>query len=1399
MRASFGGSRGGSETGTRATRVWLLSLLALSLAPAFAQDSYWYAGGRRYPLPVSDTYLAVQTRTRAAAEQLARGVGLRAGLSARDSDVTVQRPVALLAAPTVGGGTSALRQAAVANPEVVRVLPVYGRGRYALIATEEILVGFRGPLSAASQADFSDRYQVDFIGPMPRAVDHGWVIRVRDQDRQVTLEVANRIYEDGEVAFCHPNFMPTYELRQTPRLIPNDPLFSFQWHLNATGQLGTLPDADVNAPAAWDLELGSPNIVVAVIDSGVDTAHPDFAAPGKIVNSFDVIDNDTNPYPDGLDAHGTACAGVIGAVANNNRGLSGVAPGVGIMGIRMLDFGYTLLDEAEAIDYAANNGADVISNSWGPADGLGIPQPLPDSTRVAIDFAADSGRGGLGCVIFWAAGNGDESADLDGYASYDKVISVAASTDQDLRSFYSDFGTTVDICAPSNGGINGIATTDISGPDGYSSGDYTNQFGGTSSAAPLAAGVAALVLSVDPSLDRVAVQQLLQDTARKIDTAGGGYDVNGHSDLYGFGKVDAEGAVIAASGGLGTQVTLEVQTMNLNSPNFPGVQPTTTDTAIVVSYVNGRGNPSTVEVFDGTPVTVGCQPGSTVSYAAVDKVSAASTGGAGQRWMTAAPVSAVISDQPVSLIGTYYHQLRRNFRAQVQAGARDIDAAHAVPITLSHLGQPLAETITSTTKRLYGDTGSLYTVAAEASNNGTEERWLGEDTRTANETPGVPDGNPDTVTGRISQQQPEVAPKFFHQVMVRVALNGTNSSSVVSTTRRRLLGRDALVSNLFGQFQRFCDNQSPIAFSASSTGSPVLQASGPREFTVAPGLDETISYVIQPQVATSTVRVFDRNVLARTEVASTTAPANNRTPVEVVVTIRDSAGSPVTGILPERVSLFPDPLDGVTVTDPASATDSTGRLIFQVTASMPLDVTFTATLDGQLINSAASAAYLQVLTVPLALPGTYLVSFPITPADSHRAILDFNTTPSPPQMARLIDGTSQYEFFRADGVSTSFNIVPGRGFFLRTQTSGAAELTGPRAVGPTFDLPMGPRGFHQLGNPQATDRMIWRLADFEVFQNGVSVGLLSNSSTWQFVDPFVWSFNGTEYELVVDPVFPGTDGLRSQVGVFEGFFWRSLQDGVTVVYTPDSGRSRSAEAPLSPANFGVSLTAATADGKSTVVVGAQRQAVRASAAPESPLEEGDAVRVELLGADGGRSAADYVGTAVVGPTTWRLQVTSRAAGEPVTLSWPHLSRQLPAGYRARLVDPTNGKSLLLNTHSSYVFTSNGQPREFELTVLPRSTAPLSVVQFQPAASRGRSVSFEATVSGEAELFLRVTSLAGRLVAETSPVTTAGTAMLAWDGRDSSGRPVPRGTYQVTLIARNADGETVRAQRTLTVH
>jgi subtilisin family serine protease len=222
--------------------------------------------------------------------------------------------------------------------------------------------------------------------------------------------------------------------------------------------------------------------------------------------------------------------------------------------------------EAEAFAWAADHGADVISCSWGPEDG--DPEDpddamheqvvaLPDSTRLAMAYAVTNGRGGKGCVICFAAGNGNESVDNDGYAGSQDVIAVAACNDRGRRSFYSDFGDAVWCSFPSNDFgppeplTPGIWTTDRSGDAGYTphfsggdaSGNYTDSFGGTSSACPGVAGVVALMLSRHPNLTWKEVKDRLKKACVKVDKAHGGYDGDGHSPKYGHGRVDALKAV----------------------------------------------------------------------------------------------------------------------------------------------------------------------------------------------------------------------------------------------------------------------------------------------------------------------------------------------------------------------------------------------------------------------------------------------------------------------------------------------------------------------------------------------------------------------------------------------------------------------------------------------------------------------------------------------------------------------------------------------------------------------------------------------------------------------------------------------------------------------------------------
>ena len=319
-------------------------------------------------------------------------------------------------------------------------------------------------------------------------------------------------------------------------------------------------NANVKADLAHQLSLGE-NIIIAVIDDGFDIDHPEFNLPGKVVHSRDVTTNSNDPRPkNAYNNHGTACAGVATAAGIN---ASGVAPKAVFMPVR-LSSNLGSIAESTAFKWAADHGADIISCSWGPEDGYWADpsDPLhttqvdiPDSTRLAMDYAISHGRNGKGCIITFAAGNGNEDIKFDGYASYNKVLAVGACNDTGKRSIYSDYGSSVWCSFPSSDFgyspfnhpeplTSGIYTTDRLGTAGYNAnGDYTDDFGGTSSACPGVAGTVALLLSVNPELTWQQVKEIIRETSEKIDTANGQYDAQGHSKFYGFGRVDAEKAV----------------------------------------------------------------------------------------------------------------------------------------------------------------------------------------------------------------------------------------------------------------------------------------------------------------------------------------------------------------------------------------------------------------------------------------------------------------------------------------------------------------------------------------------------------------------------------------------------------------------------------------------------------------------------------------------------------------------------------------------------------------------------------------------------------------------------------------------------------------------------------------
>lgn len=322
---------------------------------------------------------------------------------------------------------------------------------------------------------------------------------------------------DPNVLYVEPNYLvvPTVPPSPSPELIPNDPQFGALWNLDNTGQTGGTPDADIDAPEAWDLSTGDPNWVVAVLDTGVDYTHPDLAAnmwrnepecAGSVgvdddgngfvddCHGIDTFDDDADPMD--LSGHGTHVTGILGAVGQNALGVVGVAFRVQIMACRFLGpEGGTIADAIACLDYVLlmkQRGVNVIAtnNSWG---GGGFSQALKDAIAAQMN---------AGLLFVAAAGNAGSNNDFFPFypASFflPNLLAVAATDDRDAMAGFSQFGAhSVHLGAP---GVNIWST--------LPGGDWA-ALSGTSMATPHVTGLAVLLKAQDPSRDWRALKNLI--------------------------------------------------------------------------------------------------------------------------------------------------------------------------------------------------------------------------------------------------------------------------------------------------------------------------------------------------------------------------------------------------------------------------------------------------------------------------------------------------------------------------------------------------------------------------------------------------------------------------------------------------------------------------------------------------------------------------------------------------------------------------------------------------------------------------------------------------------------------------------------------------------------------------
>ncbi len=415
---------------------------------------------------------------------------------------------------------------------VVQVCPTYLVGGKKLSLTNNFYVQLRDAEDKQKLFDMAKQYSIQVLG-YNEFMPLWFTLSCTRLTPFNAIEAANLFYESQFFKNSEPEFL--YQ----DLLTSNDQYFYNQWGLKNTGQHCSTSSIDIRAENAWSIATGS-NVQIAVFDHGIKMDHPDLV--NNILGTG--YDAQTNTTPSILRGpHGTLCAGVAGAEQNNTIGVSGVAPNADLISVSIsLTWGDTPQQLANGFNWAWNNGADVISNSWGGYS----PSSIIEN---AIADALTYGRGGLGTIIVFAAGNENNTSIRYPGNSNPDILVVGAIAPNGQRKSYTScdgetgwgscYGTQLDIMAP------GVLIPSTTSTDGYS-----QTFNGTSSACPHVAGVAALILSVDPNLTALQVRNIIETTAQKVggysyQSTGGRPNGTWHNEM-GYGLVNAYASVLAA-------------------------------------------------------------------------------------------------------------------------------------------------------------------------------------------------------------------------------------------------------------------------------------------------------------------------------------------------------------------------------------------------------------------------------------------------------------------------------------------------------------------------------------------------------------------------------------------------------------------------------------------------------------------------------------------------------------------------------------------------------------------------------------------------------------------------------------------------------------------------------------
>jgi subtilisin family serine protease len=338
-----------------------------------------------------------------------------------------------------------------------------------------------------------------------------------------TEELIKYFSSRSDVEFAEPNFL------LLPNRLPNDPLYKkYQWNLPI-----------IQADRAWDISQGQPGVIVAIVDTGVDMTHEEFK--NKLVPGYNVLMDNDRPMDD--NGHGTHVAGIISANTNNTVGVAGISWNNRIMPVKAIGAEGTgsSFDIAKGVKWATDHGARVINMSVGNYHPSAV---LEDAIRYAYS---------KGVVLVAASGN--DNTDQPSYpASYPEVLSIAAVDDQQNRATFSNYGNDVDVSAP---GVE-IAST-------YIYNEYA-ALSGTSMACPHVAGLAGLVLSVNPNLTNTDVMSIIQQSATDLGAPG-------KDPYYGSGLINVNNALQMAAAKGKTESPTQSKNQNDETPATRSNQP----------------------------------------------------------------------------------------------------------------------------------------------------------------------------------------------------------------------------------------------------------------------------------------------------------------------------------------------------------------------------------------------------------------------------------------------------------------------------------------------------------------------------------------------------------------------------------------------------------------------------------------------------------------------------------------------------------------------------------------------------------------------------------------------------------------------------------------------------------